>query len=159
MIVYATFRKPTDPLYWYATWSGTRWVSHLLTDGGGSISPRSIEYEYSGGIALDHQHPSNLYLSRQVSAGWQIERWSTHDGRAHWTHHVVVPATGTDNVRPVVAPGSDDGALLAPRRLQHVHHVPHLRAGRQARFPGSRLGGLPRRPRKLGGAFGDPLLV
>jgi hypothetical protein len=105
VIVYATFPKPTEHLYWYATWTGTRWVSHLLTDGGGSISPRSIEYEYSGGIALDHQHPSNLYLSRRVSGGWQIERWSTHDDGAHWTYQVVVPAGGTDNVRPVVARG------------------------------------------------------
>jgi hypothetical protein len=62
-------------------------------------------YEYSGGIALDHQHPSNLYLSRRVSGGWQIERWSTHDDGAHWTYQVVVPAGGTDNVRPVVARG------------------------------------------------------
>jgi hypothetical protein len=105
VIVYATFPTPTEHLYWYATWTGTHWVSHLLTDGGGSISPNGIEYEYSGGIALDHGDPSNLYLSRQVSGGWQIERWSTHDGGARWTHQVVVPAGGTDNVRPVVARG------------------------------------------------------
>jgi hypothetical protein len=105
VIVYATFPKRTEHLYWYATWTGTRWVSHLLTDGGGSISPSGIEYEYSGGIALDHERPSNLYLSRQVPGGWQIERWSTHDGGAQWTHRVVVPAGGTDNVRPVVARG------------------------------------------------------
>lgn len=105
VIVYATFPKPTEHLYWYATWAGTRWVSHLLTDGGGSISPSGIEYEYSGGIALDHRHASNLYLSRQVSGGWQIERWNTRVGGVRWTHHVVVPAGATDNVRPVVARG------------------------------------------------------
>jgi hypothetical protein len=105
VIVYATFPKPTEHLYWYATWTGTRWVSHPLTNGDGTISPRSIEYEYSGGIALDHRHPSNLYLSCQMSGGWQIERWSTHDAGAHWTHQLVVPAGQTDNVRPVVARG------------------------------------------------------
>jgi hypothetical protein len=105
VIVYATFPKPTEHLYWYATWTGERWVTRPLIDGGGSISPSGIEYEYSGGITLDHGHPSNLYLSRQVSGGWQIERWSTHDGGGHWTHQVVVPAGGTENVRPVVARG------------------------------------------------------
>jgi hypothetical protein len=105
VIVYATFPKPTEHLYWYASWTGTRWVSHLLTDGGGSISPSGIEYEYSGGIALDHDHPSNLYLSHQVSGGWQIERWSMRDGGARWAHQIVVPAGGSGNVRPVVARG------------------------------------------------------
>jgi len=105
VIVYATFPKPSKHLYWYARWTGSRWVSHLLTHGGGSISPGRNEYEYSGGVALDHQDPSNLYLSRQVPGGWQIERWSTQDGGAHWTRQLVVPVGGADNVRPVVARG------------------------------------------------------
>jgi hypothetical protein len=105
VIVYATFPKPSKHLYWYARWTGSRWVSHLITHGGGSISPGRNEYEYSGGVALDHQDPSNLYLSRQVPGGWQIERWSTQDGGAHWTRQLVVPVGGADNVRPVVARG------------------------------------------------------
>jgi BNR repeat-containing family member len=105
VIAYATFPKPSEHLYWYARWTGSGWVSHLLTHGGGSISPNGTEYEYSGGVALDHQDPSNLYLSRQVPGGWQIERWSTHDGGAHWTRQLVVPVGGADNVRPVVARG------------------------------------------------------
>jgi hypothetical protein len=106
VIVYATFPKPSEHLYWYATWTGSRWVSHLLTHGGGSISPGGTEYEYLGGVALDHQDPSNLYLSRQVPGGWQIERWSTHDSGAHRTRQLVVPVGGADNVRPVVARGA-----------------------------------------------------
>jgi hypothetical protein len=87
--------------------NGSRWVSHLLTHGGGSVSPSETEYEYeySGGVALDHQDPSNPYLARQVPGGWQIERWSTHDGGAHWARQPVAAAGETDNVRPVVARG------------------------------------------------------
>ena len=32
---------------------------------------RSIEFEYSGGMALDHSDPSIVYLSRKVATGWR----------------------------------------------------------------------------------------
>jgi hypothetical protein len=105
VIVYATFPTNADHAYWYAQWTGTRWVSHFMTYAGGSISPASIEYEYSGGIQLDHSDPGIVYLSREVAGGWDIERWVTNDGGAHFSHRVVVPADGLDNVRPVVPRG------------------------------------------------------
>jgi hypothetical protein len=105
VIVYATFPTNSDHEYWYAQWSGHRWISHFMTYAGGSISPGTIEYEYSGGIQLDHSDPGIVYLSRQVANGWQIERWVTHNGGYTWSHAVVVPADGLDNVRPVVPRG------------------------------------------------------
>ena len=111
VIVYATFPSHQRHEYWYADWTWTRWVSHFLTDGGGSISPDTIEYEYSGGITLDHSDPSIVYLSRQVRGGFEIERWTTADGGVRWRHTVVVPADGTDNVRPVVPRGWDRGPM------------------------------------------------
>ena len=111
VIVYATFPSNQRHEYWYADWTGTRWVSHFLTIGGGTISPGGMEYEYSGGIALDHSNPSVVYLSRQVADGFEIERWTTTDGGARWRHKVVVAAGGTDNVRPVVPRGWDHGPM------------------------------------------------
>ncbi len=111
VIVYATFPSTSHHDYWYAKWTGTRWVTHFLTDGGGTIAPDTIEIEYSGGITLDHSDPSIVYLSRQVSNGWEIERWTTPDGGFHWSHQVVVPADGTHNVRPVVPRGWDHGPM------------------------------------------------
>jgi hypothetical protein len=111
VIVYATFPSDQHHEYWYADWTGTRWVSHFLTSGGGTISPGGIEFEYSGGIELDHSDPSIVYLSRQAGGGFEIERWATGDRGLHWRHNVVVPAGGTDNVRPVVPRGWDHGAM------------------------------------------------
>jgi len=111
VIVYATFPSHRHHEYWYADWTGTRWVSHFLTSAGGTISPGTIEYEYSGGITLDHSDPSIVFLSRQVPGGWDIERWTTSDGGVHWHHTVVVPADGTENVRPVVPRGWDRGPM------------------------------------------------
>jgi hypothetical protein len=111
VIVYATFPSHADSVYWYATFDGKRWVSHRLTDAGGSISPRTIEYEYSGGITLDHSDPRVLYLSREVTGGWEIQRWSTTDGGGRWTRRTVVPSGGTQNVRPVVPRGYRSGPM------------------------------------------------
>ena len=111
VIVYATFPSVQRQEYWYAAWTGMRWISHFLTTGGGTISPGTREYEYSGGIALDHSDPSILYLSRQVSGGFEIERWTTADGGVRWRHVVVVPAGGTENVRPLVPRGWDRGRM------------------------------------------------
>lgn len=111
VIVYATFPPNQRHEYWYATWTGTRWVSRFLTVGGGTISPGTIEYEYSGGIALDHSDPSIVYLSRQVPGGFDIERWTTSDGGLRWRRVIVVPAGGTENVRPVVPRGWDHGPM------------------------------------------------
>jgi hypothetical protein len=111
VIVYATFPPHAQHVYWYARFNGRRWVSHELTRAGGSISPGTIEQQYSGGVALDHSQPSTLYLSRQVKGGWQIERWATPDGGSHWRRSIAVPAGGTENVRPVVPRGYAGGPL------------------------------------------------
>jgi hypothetical protein len=111
VIVYATFPSNNNHAYWYARWNGRRWVSHFLTFAGPSISPTSIEYEYSGGMALDHSDPSVVYLSRHVADGWEIERWATSNGGYSWRHRVVAPSSGTENVRPVVPSGSSGGPM------------------------------------------------
>lgn len=111
VIIYATFPSAEDHLYWYARWTGAAWVSHLLTHGGPTISPGTIEGEYSGGMALDHSTPSIVYLSRKVHGSFEIERWITPDGGAHWNHTTVARKPGADDLRPVVARGSDGGPM------------------------------------------------
>jgi BNR repeat-containing family member len=112
VIVYATFPSKRNHEYWYASWNGSRWVSHFLTAAGPSISPGTIEFEYSGGLALDHSNPSTVYLSRKVGSGWEIERWTTPNGGYSWSHTVVVPSGGIQNVRPVIPRGGGPLQLL-----------------------------------------------
>jgi hypothetical protein len=112
VIVYATFQKVSNHEYWYADWDGRRWVSHFLTFGGPTISPRTIEKQYSGGIALDHADPSIVYLSRKAGSGWEIQRWTTSNGGYSLRHRTVVAADGLDNVRPVVPRGGGPVRLV-----------------------------------------------
>lgn len=111
VIVYATFPSQSRHLYWYAAWNGKRWISHLLTVGGPSISPGTVETEYSGGITLDHADPSIVYLSRKVRGWFEIERWTTTNGGYSWRYATVVRTPGADNVRPVVPRGPAGGPV------------------------------------------------
>ncbi len=111
VIVYATFPSSGDHEYWYARFDGHRWVNHFLTFGGPTISPGTIEREYSGGLSLDHSDPSTLYMSRKVGGWFEIERWTTSNGGASWHHTTVVRTPGVNNVRPVVPRGPDGGSI------------------------------------------------
>jgi len=109
VIVYATFRSTANHAYWYARWDGRRWVSHFMTFAGPSISPTTIEQQYSGGITLDHANPSVVYLSRQVGGQFEIEKWTTADGGYHWREFTVVRTPGADDIRPLLPRGSQGG--------------------------------------------------
>jgi hypothetical protein len=105
VIVYATFPSAKNHQYWYARWDGHRWVSHFMTSGGPTIAPGTIETEYSGGFALDHNDPSIVYLSRKAGRWFEIEKWVTPNGGYRWTHSTVVRTRGADDIRPVVPRG------------------------------------------------------
>jgi hypothetical protein len=112
VIVYATFPSPSRHVYWYATWTGRRWVSHEIAIGGPTISPDTVETEYSAGLVLDHRHPSVVYLSRRVRGSFEIERWTTSDGGSSWRYTTIARTRRSDNVRPVVPRGGGPIELL-----------------------------------------------
>jgi hypothetical protein len=111
VIVYATFPSKRRHVYWYAAFEDGRWISHRMTVAGPSISPRTVEQEYSGGITLDHRDPSIVYLSRKVGRWFEIERWITPDGGYSWRYQTVVRTPGANDVRPIVPRGSDGGPI------------------------------------------------
>ncbi len=117
VVVYATFPSIRNHAYWYARWTGSRWISHFMTFAGPTISPGTIETEYSGGMTLDHNDPSVVYVSRKVRGWFEIERWQTLDGGYHWRHVTVVRTPGADDVRPVVPRGPAGG----PIALLYLH--------------------------------------
>ena len=99
VIVFASFPTAGDHRYWYARWTGTSWVRQPITPAGGTFREDGGSPYYSGGLTLDHEDPSRVYLSRQAGAGWVVETWTTGDGGATWSPAPV--ATIGKNVRPV----------------------------------------------------------
>jgi hypothetical protein len=101
VIVYATFPEVTDHRYGYARWDGKRWANTELCAAGGWFPRTRTERQYSGGLALDQENPSVVYLSRPVEQVREIERWETRDGGRTWKSRPVTANSKYDNVRPV----------------------------------------------------------
>jgi hypothetical protein len=101
VIVYATFPTNTDHHYRYARWDGSRWIDRELVPAGGSMSVDPSEPNYSGGITLNHDDPSTVYLSRQVNGTFEIEVWTTRDGGATWSWRPLTSPGGGNNYRPI----------------------------------------------------------
>ena len=100
VIVFASFPSAADHRYRYARWTGSSWDVHQITPAGGSFREDGGSPYYSGGLTLDHEDPSRVYLSRQTGPGvWQVETWTTADGGTSWSSEVV--ASSGKNVRPV----------------------------------------------------------
>jgi hypothetical protein len=110
VIAYATFPSRTDHRYRYARWNGSRWIDVELVRAGGSIATGSKEYQYSGGMSLDHGDPSTVYLSRRVGGVFEIERWRTADNGRTWRSTPITSGSLVDNVRPVAPRGAHSDA-------------------------------------------------
>jgi len=100
VIVFASFRSASDHRYHYARWTGSAWDVHEITPAGGSFREDGGSPYYSGGLTLDHETPSRVYLSRQTGPGaWQVETWTTADGGTTWSS--AQQTSSGKNVRPV----------------------------------------------------------
>jgi hypothetical protein len=101
VIVYATFPTNTDHRYRYARWNGSSWTDQELVAAGRSMSAAPREPNYSGGITLDHEDPSTVYLSRQVGGVFEAEVWTTPDQGATWSSQPLTSGSVRGNYRPI----------------------------------------------------------
>ncbi|HJX71789.1 MAG TPA: BNR-4 repeat-containing protein [Bacteroidales bacterium] len=105
VIVYTRFPDDSNHCYYYAIWNGTGWDSHFMINSGrwfpqtphGKTEP---EPNYSGGIALDHEDPSVVYLSVKRGNAFEIEKWTTHNKGYVWSVEEITCNSKRDNVRP-----------------------------------------------------------
>lgn len=123
VVAYATFPSARRHLYWYAVWTGRRWVNRRITVAGRSITHVPRERFYSGGISLDHGDPARVYLSRQRGTLHRVEAWRTPDGGRSWAHRDLNPGSRTGNFRP-----------FAPRGLAPAHSEVLWMRGRYDRY-------------------------
>ena len=118
VILYAAFPDDLNHNYYYATWNGTSWVSnHIVNSGrwfpqtpdGGS----EAEPNYSGGMVLDPENTSIVYLSKQVNGVFEIFKYTTTDKGETWATEAITENTPPDmiNVRPVIPRGHKPGGF------------------------------------------------
>ncbi|MGH2799093.1 MAG: BNR-4 repeat-containing protein, partial [Thermoleophilaceae bacterium] len=108
VILFARFPTPSDHRYHYARWTGSDWDVHEITAAGGSFRGDGGSPYYSGGLTLDHEDPSRVYLSRHPAGSWRVEAWTTADGGANWIPQAISTPEAQPNVRPVSPRGMPD---------------------------------------------------
>ena len=130
VMVFAAFPSNTDHRYRYARWTGTEWFQSQVT-GAGKWFPQTpeggseSEPNYSGGIILDYDDPSTVYLSKEVKGVFEIFRFTTPDGGANWDSTALTWDTPPDivNVRPIVPRHHRKGVFdLVWMRGKYVHY-------------------------------------
>jgi hypothetical protein len=105
VIVYARFPDDSNHCYYYAAWNGTSWDNRFMINSGGWF-PRTPhgktepEPNYSGGIGLDHEDPSVVYLSVKRDSVFEIEKWTTCNKGLTWSTEAITCRSKNDNVRP-----------------------------------------------------------
>ncbi len=125
VIVYATIVSARQHYYWYARWIGRRWQRVRITPAGASIAG-GREMWYSGGITLDHENTSVVYLSREVNGIHEVETWRTPNGGGSWRRQAVTSGSSTENVRPISPRGLrsfDDDMSVVWMGGNYKHYV------------------------------------
>jgi hypothetical protein len=110
VIVYTRIPSIHCHFYHYATWNGELWIDMEITPAGKwfpqtPIDSRETEPYYSGGITMDHENPSVLYLSREIGQTFEIEKWTTSNHGRTWSATAITSNSKSNNVRPVVPRG------------------------------------------------------
>jgi hypothetical protein len=109
IIVYTSHVSPGDIRYRYARWDGDTWVDQQIAFGGKRLYP-SQEF-YAGGISLDPDDPSVVYLSSDVNildgssnqgGHYEIYKGVTRDGGKRWEWRALTTDSEQDNLRPIV---------------------------------------------------------
>jgi rhamnogalacturonyl hydrolase YesR len=134
VLVYARFPEDTRHLYGYAAWDGEKWTNRTLLNSGGWF-PQTVEGQlepepnYSGGIVLDHENPSVVYLSAKRDSVFEIERWETTKQGKSWTVEAVTRGSTKDNIRPVAVRNAGEGNPLQLMWMQNTRYVHYAYPG------------------------------
>ncbi len=119
VIAYTSRLDPMDHRYRYARWNGKIWEDHQIAYAGKRLYEK--ERFYSGGICLDPDDTSVVYLSSDVdiqtgkpntSGHWEIYRGVTRDGGENWTWRPLTSNSRRDNLRPIVPAGHPRGTFV-----------------------------------------------
>jgi hypothetical protein len=105
VVTYMQYPSVKDHICHYAYWDGNQWQDQELVNSGGYItepekSGKVEEEHYSGGIVLDHQNTSNVFISREINGIFEIEHWQLKGNK--WTTTALTQNSDAKNIRPYV---------------------------------------------------------
>jgi IS1 family transposase len=125
VMVYTRYPQETDHRYHYVKWDGKQWQDEELTNAGPSMcvvpaGVKNTEPFYSGGISLDHQDPSNVYLAKKYEEFFELEHWKKKDEK--WTSARLTSNSKENNYRPYVVSGNPGKKPIVLWMTGHYQH-------------------------------------
>ncbi len=101
--------------YYLAKWVQGQWRLSYLADGGGRFHSSNTEYCYSGGMAIDPQDASVVYLSIPTEGShgkvYEIWKYTLNDDGSVASKEQVTENSVKNNVRPYILPASQGSPL------------------------------------------------
>jgi len=107
IVVYSRFPNDSTHLYYYAKWDGNNWNNYFIVNSGRWFpqtpsGKKEREPHYSGGISIDYNNPSTVFVSVQRNNIFEIEKWTFNESTQKWLIQPVTCNSTNHNVRPVV---------------------------------------------------------
>lgn len=104
-LVYVKFPDSIHHIYCHSRWQGRKWENQELVNSGkyfvrGPIGVPEREPNYSGGLVIDHDDPSILYLSVNRNSAFEIEKWTSVRNGKKWKVEAFTRGSNNDNIRP-----------------------------------------------------------
>jgi len=131
VIVYSRFPNDSTHLYYYAIWRNNEWKNLELVNSGTwfpqtPAGESEREPNYSGGITLDQEDPSIVYLSLQKNGIFEIERWQTDDFGESWQVTEITSNSEFNNIRPFAVrnrPAEYSTMVLWMGLREYIHYT------------------------------------
>jgi hypothetical protein len=130
-LVYVKFPDSAKHVYCHARFDGKKWINQELVNGGkyfvrGPVGMREREPNYSGGLVIDHDDPSILYLSVNRDSVFEIEKWTSIRNGKNWKVEALTRGSKNDNIRPFAVRNADKGnafQVLWLTNFSYVHYT------------------------------------
>lgn len=111
-VCFGTWTSDTNTNYRYARWTGSAWVVKTVAAAGALFGETSTRH-YVGGMSFPNPTAGSvLYLARESSGVWLVEKKTTADGGDTWTTTEVTRSSMPKLVRPYAPVDADVYDLL-----------------------------------------------
>ena len=146
VVVYAKFPDSVNHIYSVAKWDGKKWTNQELVNSGpyfprGPVGVSEREPNYSGGICIDHEDPSTLYVSTRRDGIFEIEKWTSRS-KGKWEVEPITKNSVKDNIRPFAVRNARSGNAVQVMWLtndRYVHYT-DFHSSIRMDMPASRAG-------------------
>lgn len=128
VLAYTKFPDDKNHIYSYARWDGKKWRNYDLVNSG-SWFPQTMEDQkefepnYSGGLNIDHENTSTVYLSVNRDSIFEIEKWTTKNGGKSWKAERITHGSSKDNIRPFAVRGATEGNPVQVLWMQNTKYI------------------------------------